>query len=149
MRSGNSRFHMNTKGVGAAEPARLGHTELPDGRKLGWAEWGREDGAPVVLCPGAATSRWLGFGADAVEALGVRLVSIDRPGLGASDPAPGTRTRSGVVAVVADEDDDLAARRRMALWALEEPCPRAAPAHARPAAARGAREIAALADARR
>jgi pimeloyl-ACP methyl ester carboxylesterase len=79
---------MSMKGVRLAEPARLGQTELPDGRKLGWAEWGREDGAPVVLCPGAATSRWLGFGADAVLALGVRLVSIDRPGLGASDPDP-------------------------------------------------------------
>ncbi|WP_228011345.1 alpha/beta fold hydrolase [Nonomuraea phyllanthi] len=71
------------------DPARLGESRLPDGRLLGWAEWGPPDGIPVVLCPGAATSRWLGFGADAVDALGVRLVSVDRPGLGASTPAPG------------------------------------------------------------
>jgi pimeloyl-ACP methyl ester carboxylesterase len=74
---------------GVREPARLGRTRLPDGRHLGWAEWGPADGTPVLLCPGAATSRWLGFGGDAVDAFGVRLVSVDRPGLGASDPAPG------------------------------------------------------------
>ncbi|MEW2061743.1 alpha/beta hydrolase [Streptomyces sp. NPDC007002] len=71
------------------DPARLGTTRLPDGRALGWAEWGPEDGLPVLLSPGAATSRWLGVGAGAVEAEGVRLVSVDRPGLGVSTPAPG------------------------------------------------------------
>ncbi|MCP2258782.1 Pimeloyl-ACP methyl ester carboxylesterase [Streptoalloteichus tenebrarius] len=75
--------------VGINDPARLGQTTLPDGRRLGWAEWGPTEGVPVLLCPGAATSRWLGFGTDAVDRLGVRLVSVDRPGLGASDPAPG------------------------------------------------------------
>lgn len=69
------------------DPARLGETRLPDGRLLGWAEWGPPDGTPVLLCPGAATSRRLGFGPDAVRALGVRLISADRPGLGASTPA--------------------------------------------------------------
>ncbi|MER7193670.1 alpha/beta fold hydrolase [Streptomyces flaveolus] len=72
-----------------ADPARLGETRLPDGRLLGWAEWGPRDGVPVLLCPGAATSRRLGFGAGVVDALGVRLISVDRPGLGASTPAPG------------------------------------------------------------
>ncbi|MFH8484545.1 alpha/beta fold hydrolase [Streptomyces longisporoflavus] len=75
--------------VYADPPARLGESRLSDGRLLGWAEWGPSDGVPVLLCPGAATSRWLGFGAGVVEALGVRLVSVDRPGLGASTPAPG------------------------------------------------------------
>ncbi|SFP83209.1 Pimeloyl-ACP methyl ester carboxylesterase [Amycolatopsis arida] len=71
------------------EPARLGTTTLPDGRALGWAEWGPPGGRPVVLCPGAGTSRSLGFGAGVLADLGIRLVSVDRPGLGASDPAPG------------------------------------------------------------
>lgn len=75
--------------IWVTEPARTGMTQLPDGRFLGWAEWGPTSGSPVLLCPGAATSRWLGFGADALEALGVRLVSVDRPGLGASTPSPG------------------------------------------------------------
>ncbi|HLN65243.1 MAG TPA: hypothetical protein VK464_27290 [Symbiobacteriaceae bacterium] len=34
-------------------PVRLGQTRLPDGRRLGWAEWGPESGMPVLLCPGA------------------------------------------------------------------------------------------------
>ncbi|NHI10028.1 alpha/beta hydrolase fold protein [Streptomyces sp. KO7888] len=80
---------MGTMIVHTTTPARLGETRLPDGRLLGWAEWGPQEGTPVLLCPGAATSRSLGFGPDAVAALGVRLVSVDRPGLGASTPAPG------------------------------------------------------------
>ncbi|MBE1532118.1 alpha/beta fold hydrolase [Actinomadura algeriensis] len=71
------------------DPARLGETRLPDGRTIGWAEWGPPDGGPVLLSPGAATGRWLGFGAGVVDALGVRLISLDRPGLGVSTPAPG------------------------------------------------------------
>lgn len=73
-------------------PDRLGVTLLPDGRRLGWAEWGPASGTPVLFCPGAATSRSLGFGAHLLAGLGdhgVRLISVDRPGLGASDPAPG------------------------------------------------------------
>ncbi|MFV2175765.1 alpha/beta fold hydrolase [Actinomadura sp. LOL_016] len=88
------------------DPARLGDVRLGDGRSLGWAEWGPPDGVPVLLSPGAATSRRLGFGADAVDALGIRLVSIDRPGLGVSTPAPG-RTFAGF----ADDVRGLAALR--------------------------------------
>ncbi|MFD2350044.1 alpha/beta fold hydrolase [Nonomuraea ferruginea] len=43
----------------------------------------------MLFCPGAGTSRTLGFGAGTVDRLGIRLVSLDRPGLGASDPSPG------------------------------------------------------------
>lgn len=75
--------------MGVTEPERLGVARLADGRGLGWAEWGPADGLPVVLSPGAATSRWLGLDTAAVRRAGVRLVSMDRPGLGASDPLPG------------------------------------------------------------
>ncbi|MFB7130110.1 alpha/beta fold hydrolase [Streptomyces sp. NPDC056237] len=71
------------------DPVRSGTEQLPGGRQLGWAEWGPVDGVPVLLSPGAATSRHLGFGHDAVAGLGVRLISLDRPGLGASSPLPG------------------------------------------------------------
>jgi hypothetical protein len=76
-------------GYGVAPPDRLGTTRLPGGRRLAWAEWGPPDGVPVMFCPGAATSRSLGFGSHLVAGLGVRLLSVDRPGLGGSDPAPG------------------------------------------------------------
>ena len=69
-------------------PERLGTSALSDGRRLAWSEWGDPDGRPVLFCPGAGTSRWLGLDAAAVRDLGVRLVSVDRPGLGGSDPAP-------------------------------------------------------------
>ncbi|MEU2129180.1 alpha/beta hydrolase [Streptomyces sp. NPDC018352] len=67
----------------------MGTERLPGGRLLGWAEWGPGDGVPVLFSPGAATSRHLGFGADVLDGLGVRLISVDRPGLGVSSPAPG------------------------------------------------------------
>ncbi|MFI6433240.1 alpha/beta fold hydrolase [Rhodococcus oryzae] len=75
--------------VDVSAPARLGESRLADGRVIGWAEWGRADGIPVLLSPGAATTGSLGFGAEAVESLGVRLVALDRPGLGRSTPLPG------------------------------------------------------------
>ncbi|GAA0239009.1 alpha/beta hydrolase [Cryptosporangium japonicum] len=71
------------------DPARLGTSIRPDGRTLAWSEWGPADGRPVLLFPGAATSRWLGLAEGVPDALRVRLISVDRPGLGASDPAPG------------------------------------------------------------
>ncbi len=70
-------------------PDRLGDVRLPDGRLLGWSSWGPAAGRTVLLCPGAGTSRRLGFVPSAVlHDLGLRLVSVDRPGLGASDPDP-------------------------------------------------------------
>ncbi|MGW3078611.1 alpha/beta fold hydrolase [Kitasatospora sp. NPDC001132] len=87
-----------------AVPARTGESVLSDGRVLGWAEWGPSDGTPVLFSPGAATSRRLGFGADTVDALGVRLISVDRPGLGASTPAP-RRTFADFAADIAELTD--------------------------------------------
>jgi pimeloyl-ACP methyl ester carboxylesterase len=55
---------------------------------MAWSEWGPPDGAPVLFSPGAATSSLLGFAAGVVERLGARLIAVDRPGLGGSDPAP-------------------------------------------------------------
>ena len=73
---------------GIAEPTRVGTTELRDGRRLGWAEWGSEAGTPVLFFGGAAMGRSLGVGADVLDRLGVRLISLERPGLGDSDPQP-------------------------------------------------------------
>lgn len=69
-------------------PARRGTTSVAAGRRLAWSEWGAEDCTPVLLSPGAATSGSLGLAAGVVERAGVRLLAVDRPGLGGSDPAP-------------------------------------------------------------
>lgn len=62
---------------------------LNDGRSLACAEWGDLGGRPVVLFLGTpGGSRLLCPDADATEALGVRLITIDRPGYGRSDPDP-------------------------------------------------------------
>lgn len=66
-------------------PERRFHVRLSDGRKLLWHEWGPAAGAPVLFCTGAAMSGCLGFGEEAVEELGLRLMVVDRPGLGGSD----------------------------------------------------------------
>lgn len=74
--------------VTLVEPDRIGVCRLADGRGLGWAAWGPADGAPVLFFGGAAMGRSLGFGADALVARNVQLIAVERPGLGASDPAP-------------------------------------------------------------
>ena len=33
------------------------HVQLPDGRLLGYADWGDPDGAPVIYCHGGLSSR--------------------------------------------------------------------------------------------
>ncbi|MGW0079312.1 alpha/beta fold hydrolase [Streptomyces cellulosae] len=71
--------------TGVTAPERLGRTKLRSGCRIGWAEWGPESGRPVLLCAGSATSRWLGLNTAVVTQLGVRLVTVDRPGLGVSD----------------------------------------------------------------
>lgn len=74
--------------VVVAPPERQATIRLRAGRVLAWSEWGSPGGLPVLFCTGAALSSWLGFGADALPELGLRLIAIDRPGLGRSDPHP-------------------------------------------------------------
>ncbi|SNY91062.1 Pimeloyl-ACP methyl ester carboxylesterase [Cohaesibacter sp. ES.047] len=63
--------------------------QTPDERHLAWHEWGKEDGAPVLYCPGAGMAGLLPFGEDVCSAQGLRMISVDRPGLGGSDPDEG------------------------------------------------------------
>ncbi|MFC5585240.1 alpha/beta fold hydrolase [Nitratireductor kimnyeongensis] len=58
---------------------------LPDGRRLGWHEWGAENGKAVIFCPGAGMAGAIPFGEDAARRMGLRILSVDRAGLGASD----------------------------------------------------------------
>lgn len=69
-------------------PERQATMYLPAGRRLAWSEWGPVEGMPVLFCTGAGMSGCLGFGAGTLSSLGLRLIAIDRPGLGQSDPHP-------------------------------------------------------------
>ncbi len=61
---------------------------LPDGRAMAWAEYGSPRGLPCVLIPDTGSSRlapgWLLH--DSALPAAIRLLAIDRPGVGASDP---------------------------------------------------------------
>jgi pimeloyl-ACP methyl ester carboxylesterase len=56
---------------------------------VGYCEWGDLGGAPVVLLHGVPGSRLFCPDEGATEAAGVRLLTIDRPGYGRSDPRSG------------------------------------------------------------
>ena len=59
---------------------------LPDGRAIGYAEYGAPQGHPVLYfhgCPGSRLEA--GPASDVAARLGARLVAIDRPGYGLSD----------------------------------------------------------------
>lgn len=62
--------------------------QLPDGRKLGYDERGPSDGKPLFYFHGSPSSRveaTLFVKDDSLQALNVRLIVVDRPGIGLSD----------------------------------------------------------------
>lgn len=79
---------------------------LPDGRSLGFAEFGDPAGRPVVWCHGGLSSRLDAAGSsDAACAAGVRVLAPDRPGVGISEVQPGRSLLDwgGDVSALADE----------------------------------------------
>ncbi|WP_188523270.1 alpha/beta fold hydrolase [Isoptericola cucumis] len=58
---------------------------LPDGRRLAGKSFGPLDGRPVLFVAGAGTGRSMSFGGGLLDAMRVRLVTMDRPGMGGSD----------------------------------------------------------------
>lgn len=65
---------------------------LRDGRTVGYLEVGKHDGLPVIHCHGQPSSRReVLLLAEQAASLGVRLIGLDRPGIGHSDPKPGFR----------------------------------------------------------
>lgn len=67
---------------------------LPDGRKLGYDECGSPDGKPLFYFHGSPSSRLeakLYLSEDLLQSLGVRLIAVDRPGMGLSDFQPNRR----------------------------------------------------------
>ena len=74
----------------ARDDRRSRTVALPDGRRLGYAEWGASQGWPLLFFHGTPSSRLgLEWAEDAALAHGVRVLSLDRPGHGLSDAAPG------------------------------------------------------------
>lgn len=66
----------------------------PDGRRIGWMARGPHDGAPVLYLHGWPGSRFeqRAIPVDVLRRFGVRLISVDRPGYGETDPLPGERS---------------------------------------------------------
>jgi pimeloyl-ACP methyl ester carboxylesterase len=73
--------------MGTADTATV---QLADGRRLAYSQYGASKGRPVLLFHGLPGSR-LQRPPDIEEAaaLNIRIIAIDRPGIGLSDPQPG------------------------------------------------------------
>lgn len=60
---------------------------LPDGRQLGYVEYGTKEGVPIICLHGMPGSRMDYARSDEpAKAVGARIISIDRPGIGLSSP---------------------------------------------------------------
>jgi pimeloyl-ACP methyl ester carboxylesterase len=84
---------------------RLIAVTVPDGRTVAAAQWGDPQGFPIFSLHGTPGSRMGRHpDEDAVRALGIRVVTYDRPGYGASTRHPGRRVVDcvGDVAAIAD-----------------------------------------------
>jgi len=85
----------------AATEPRDASTTVRDGRTVAWTDWGDPDGIPLLRVPGTPGCRW-SVRADrtAWSERGLRVVTTERPGFGASTRLPGRRFR--------EHADDLA-----------------------------------------
>jgi pimeloyl-ACP methyl ester carboxylesterase len=64
--------------------------KLPDGRTLGFAEYGDPSGRPVLFFPGTPSGRLFHHPDESIAlSLGARVLTVDRPGYGLSDFQPG------------------------------------------------------------
>jgi pimeloyl-ACP methyl ester carboxylesterase len=88
---------------------------MPDGRTVGYADFGPADGTPVIWCHGGPGSRLEPTQvATEAAAAGYRLIGVDRPGYGLSTPWPGRSIADWVpdgLAVL----DDLGVERCIAI----------------------------------
>lgn len=76
--------------IGASEPFET--LTLKDGRKLGYLDVGARDGHVVFHFHGHGSSRLEGLILEeAAGRLGLRVIALDRPGVGQSDPKDGDR----------------------------------------------------------
>ena len=62
---------------------------LPDGRKIGYAQFGDQNGKPIIVLHGIIGSRLENaLFDDNAKALGARIIGLERPGIGLSSPDP-------------------------------------------------------------
>lgn len=65
---------------------------LPDGRKLGYAQYGSPTGKAILFLHGMPGSRLeCAYFHDLGKELGARIIGVDRPGMGWSTPQPGRK----------------------------------------------------------
>ncbi len=65
------------------------HVVLPDGRRLGYAEYGDPAGIPFLFFPGTPHSRLCGPNDPSwIAKQGIRFLTVERPGFGISDYQP-------------------------------------------------------------
>ena len=92
--------------MGLTSPSSESKTiTLRDGRALGYGEWGANEGIPVFFFHGTPGSRILTrVFHEPAENKGIRLIGVDRPGYGLSDPKEDRTLRDFVddVAELAD-----------------------------------------------
>ncbi len=94
-----------------SEPGEDGVLVLGDGRRLGYAQYGRPDGEPIFYFHGHPGSRLEGrFAHSAAAAAGFLVIALDRPGVGLSDVQPG-RALTDWPADVAETADKLGISR--------------------------------------
>lgn len=74
----------------SSSPIADSQVRLRDGRTLGYAEFGDPNGRPIFVFNGSASRRFHPVAA-ADRELGARIITVDRPGIGKSDPRPGRR----------------------------------------------------------
>src|SRR5437867_366139 len=80
---------------------------LSSARRLGWAEYGARGGRPVLVFHGLPGSRKQRHPDGEISLdLGARMLHLERPGFGISDPAPG-RTLAGWARDVSEACDLL------------------------------------------
>lgn len=59
--------------------------QLPDGRRLGYAEFGNPTGKPLFIFNGSASRLFYPMDDAVTRALNIRIITVDRPGFGISD----------------------------------------------------------------
>lgn len=73
------------------------HIILSDDRKLGYSEYGRKKGYPIIYCHGSQSSRLeMHYDLSFATNNNLRIIAIDRPGHGESDFNPNGTIRSFV-----------------------------------------------------